>query len=373
MVIVTDSPNSYGHDVKLLVEHHGATVRAMHPRLGEHQMRSKLSLLPVLLPNLFAYRSAWREGDDVVVISWYIVPVLVLLKLRLVHQPRRIVAWGNIVQSRKMREGFAAFLRWFADDRLYFVADSSVEEEAVLRRGGLRRDRVIMLPFREVVGLPLGKATGEDYVFTGGYTNRDYDLFLEVAKGLEEKVEISATEANGLPADLPDHIRVDTTFAPGRFEEMVAGSRLVVIPLKASGGGSGHSVLLQALKYHKPVIVTRHPAIIDTLGDDYLGYVEPGDLEGLRTAVDRALHDPEFDRALRAASIEGRAVVDAWPPMADEIVSIIETGHEKTIDLGGAQVVVLPAGAEADTDADTDIDANADIDVDAGESRAVGE
>ena len=71
MVIVTDSPNSYGHDVKLLVEHHGATVRAMHPRLGEHQMRSKLSLLPVLLPNLFAYRSAWREGDDVVVISWY--------------------------------------------------------------------------------------------------------------------------------------------------------------------------------------------------------------------------------------------------------------------------------------------------------------
>ncbi len=328
IVVITDNAKSYGHDVAKLRDTYGARVDEMNPRLGQSQLRSKLSLLPpLLLPNVRRYRRAWTAGDDVVAVSWYLLPVLLLTKLRLVGKPRTIISWGLIVQSGRVRRVFSTIVRFLKNDRLYFIADSSVEGRDVIGIGRVPWTRVSVKPFREFGGLPSLPSTGEDYIFSGGYTNRDYELFCAAIDGLDIPVKISATPKNEFPDPLPDNVTIDTAFDPPTFREMIAASRMVVIPLKASGGGSGHSVLLQALQYGKIVIVTRHPAIEDALDRDYDGFVPPGDVGAMAKVIRRCLDEPDFDASLRAQIAHHHAEVDAWPPMADEIVTILHDLH----------------------------------------------
>jgi hypothetical protein len=328
IVVITDNAKSYGHDVAKLRDTYGARIEEMNPRLGQRQLRSKLSLLPPLLfPNVFRYRRAWTGDDDVVAVSWYLLPVLLLTKLRLVHLPRTIVSWGLIVQSGRLRRLFSTIVRLLQNDRLFFIADSSVEGRDVIGIGRVPTSRVAVKPFREFGGLPSLPSTGEDYIFSGGYTNRDYELFCAAIDGLDIPVKISATPKNEFPDPLPANVILDTTFDPPRFREMIAGSRMVVIPLKASGGGSGHSVMLQALQYGKIVIVTRHPAIEDSVGRDYPGFVPPGDVDAMAKVIRRCLDEPAFDSLLRDQIAHHHAEVNAWPPIADEIVTILRDLH----------------------------------------------
>ena len=325
IVVVTDSMLSYKDDVRALRDVHGATIHEMHPGLLEEtNVRSKWSFVPPLVfPNVRRYRRAWTPDDDVIAIGWYIIPILWLMKLRLVKPPRVVVSYGTFIQSAKLRRIAMTIFGVLRHDRVYFISSSSIEDAELAARTKIDDAHRFVRPFRETAGLPACPSTGREFVFSGGFTNRDYDLFFQAVADLDSPVLVAAAPRNGLDEALPPHITLRTDVDPGAFERDIARSLAVVLPLKAGGGGSGQSVLLAALRYEKPLIVTKYPAIVDMLGEDFAGYVPAGDLDVMRALIRSCVSDPSVESELAGASAAARARLDTWPSMPDEMLSII--------------------------------------------------
>jgi len=123
----------------------------------------------------------------------------------------------------------------------------------------------------------------EDYVFSGGYTNRDYDLYVAAAKLLHPIpfVLVCAT-ANRLPAALPANVRIIRDCSPTDFHRIMGAARLVVLPLNKNVGSSGQMVALAAMQLAKCVIYTDIPVVGQYFSDGHTGIACPiGDLDRL--------------------------------------------------------------------------------------------
>ena len=94
-----------------------------------------------------------------------------------------------------------------------------------------------------------------DYVFSGGYSNRDYHLVVAAAAALPQVPFVLACRtASRLPPDLPPNIRVVRDAPWDAFHHLLAAARLVVLPLKRDVGSSGQMVALAAMQAGKCTI-----------------------------------------------------------------------------------------------------------------------
>lgn len=74
---------------------------------------------------------------------------------------------------------------------------------------------------------------------------------------------------------------------------------MVIVPLGVNDISAGQMVLIQAMAYRKPLIVTNTPTILDYLQHEVNALlVKPGDEVELRTAIDRLRNNPELARRL---------------------------------------------------------------------------
>jgi len=81
-----------------------------------------------------------------------------------------------------------------------------------------------------------------------------------------------------------------------KVRQLIAGSNLLVLSSLIEGGAS---VISEAVVDYVPVLATRIPGNVGLLGEDYPGYFEPGDTEGLARLMYRAETDPDFYQALK--------------------------------------------------------------------------
>ena len=99
--------------------------------------------------------------------------------------------------------------------------------------------------------------------------------------------------------EIPSNVEVSAV-TPARFDELMAGARMVIVPLPGHDiHTGGHTVIANAFKLGKPVIVLGR--------DEYKSYLEPGktglllapgDSESLRAAIERVFTNAEFARFL---------------------------------------------------------------------------
>jgi glycosyltransferase involved in cell wall biosynthesis len=82
-----------------------------------------------------------------------------------------------------------------------------------------------------------------------------------------------------------------------------AMARTVVIPSRAE---SMPYIVLEAVAAGKPVISTKVGGIPEILGADFAGFVPPGDIEALATAMAHAISDPDWlSRAMQCRKWQG--------------------------------------------------------------------
>jgi glycosyltransferase involved in cell wall biosynthesis len=103
---------------------------------------------------------------------------------------------------------------------------------------------------------------------------------------------------------------------------LFAEAALVVAPYRQSNPASG--VIIQAMVAGRPIVASRVPAALDALGDreDAL-LVAPGDVMGLRQAIQQLLFDPALRDALGAAAADRAAERFSW----DRHVAGLETAY----------------------------------------------
>lgn len=107
--------------------------------------------------------------------------------------------------------------------------------------------------------LPAGVALPEKYIFTGGYSNRDYDLIFRLAERFpEQSFVVVASSLNKLieRPKIPSNILLLTDLPTSQFESLLAASSVVIIPLRQDVGASGQMLAISALRNAKPTIYT---------------------------------------------------------------------------------------------------------------------
>jgi glycosyltransferase involved in cell wall biosynthesis len=301
--IVSDFHGTYHLVVARLTRDAGAKLIELDPGRRLDRTISKLGILrQMTTPRLMRLRRQWTREDAVLVMSWYLIPVLLLMRVGLLPRPRRLVSLGAFVHDTRVRRLVNVLLRAFKVAELEFIVFSHAERRNLIDSVGLSAERVHRVVYRGKLLGPVAAADADadadgEYVFTGGYSNRDYATFFAAVRPLHDAVIAAASALNDLDDPPPNvDLRLDVSWDD--FEELVRRCALLVLPLREGGEACGQGVLVRGIHHHRPVIATRHDSLIDYLGDDYPGFVPPRDPDALRLAIERGLYDDGFRRCL---------------------------------------------------------------------------
>lgn len=110
---------------------------------------------------------------------------------------------------------------------------------------------------------------------------------------------------------------------PWRVRRVLAECRVCVLSSRVEGGANA---LGEAIVAGVPVLASRIPGSLGILGENYPGYFEAGDTDGLAALLSRAETDYKFLNKLRedcvelASGFDPRCEQEAWMRLIDEIL-----------------------------------------------------
>jgi glycosyltransferase involved in cell wall biosynthesis len=297
--IVSDFRGTYHLVVDRLREHSDAVLIELDPERRLDRTISKLGILrQIMTPRLLQLRKRWTTADTVLVMSWYLLPVMLLVQIRLLRRPRRLVSMGSFVHDQRLRQLVNLLLRLLKTDELEFIVFSEAERRNLIEIVGLPSSRVHRVVYRgKSLESSAAPETDGGYIFTGGYSNRDYETFFAAVGTLQDKVVAVASALNNV-GDPPPNVTLRLDISWDEFEELIEGCALLVLPLREGGEACGQGVLVRGIQHARPVVATRHDSLVDYLGNDYSGFVPARDPNALRVAIERGLHDVDFRASL---------------------------------------------------------------------------
>jgi glycosyltransferase involved in cell wall biosynthesis len=276
--------------------------------------KSRLWLLFVGWPRLlfFALRAAWRSQrsvprPDMVVLNSDI-EVLVFGALRAVRIARlpRIAMLGFIYTRRRGRVSNALRKLYF---RVVFafadtvICHSAFEVDDYRRMFAGTRARFVYVPYglhvagRESIS---SVAAEPRYVLAAGRSGRDYRTLCEAVRGRDVHVRIVCDSSHALVGlDIPDNVTVLRECYGGDYLRELAGASVVVVPLAVDNISAGQMVMLQAMSFGKPVIITQTATIQEYVTDGREAtFVPRGDPAAMHRTIQDLLASPERAEAM---------------------------------------------------------------------------
>lgn len=141
-----------------------------------------------------------------------------------------------------------------------------------------------------------------DYCFSGGYTNRDYELIGKLAKRHSDRLfVIVASSLNAYVSEFPENVIVLKDIERDMFEKYLSNSSCVIVALKEDVGSSGQMLSISAMRNKKPIIYTDVEAVNYYFEKD-CGYpYKIGDMESLDNAYRNVFSN--YEEALRKGQI----------------------------------------------------------------------
>lgn len=145
--------------------------------------------------------------------------------------------------------------------------------------------------FTKVVDMT--KPATNDYILSLGRSNRDWDFLIESLAGTEYPVRIVCDELKR--DNLPPNITIYNNVWGKASFNFIRNCKLMIIPIQDGRISSGDTVLIQAMSFSKPIIITKPSC----LADDYVvneknGLVVAKKKEELLEAVERLYKDEDL-------------------------------------------------------------------------------
>ena len=158
------------------------------------------------------------------------------------------------------------------------------------------------LPIENVLYVPycqgpldLGSYDGgqRDFVFAGGWTNRDYDGLFRCAARLPAVEFVVVANRSAIAEPRMANVSLLFDLEPPEFHRVMAESFFVVLPLRADVGSSGQMVALAAMQLGKAVIAPNARAISDYIADGITGAIyQLGDDDALVRLIEDSYAAP---------------------------------------------------------------------------------
>jgi glycosyltransferase involved in cell wall biosynthesis len=273
--------------------------------------RHRIWLILIGLPKLgfFAIRSAWKSlvisnpKPEAVVVGSHLEALVFSAARCVLRRKTRIYLLGFILTRRK--NALFDRVRRYYFEHLFatlngILCHSSIEckrYDALFPRA---RGRFVFVP----VGVHI---TGyeerskfvdpaESYALSAGRSGRDYATlcltFRDTGYPLHIVCDAESALANCTAAE---NIKMLKRCYDSCYKSELRNAGMVVIPIGVTDISAGQMVLIQAMAYRKPLIVTRTPTVEEYLTHELNALlIPPGDKEALRVAVDRLRNDKQL-------------------------------------------------------------------------------
>lgn len=157
--------------------------------------------------------------------------------------------------------------------------------------------------------VPYDAPADGSYIFTGGYTNRDYDIVFEMARRFPDRpFVVVASSLNELPdtASLPN-MKVYRDLPKEQFESLLANSMIVLVPLKEDVGASGQMLSISTLRNGRPCIYTDLSVVNYFFGGGAGLPYRLGDADSMASALKTCLDSAEIRDSLGRRAREAAA------------------------------------------------------------------
>lgn len=162
------------------------------------------------------------------------------------------------------------------------------------------KERFVYLPFgvNDFTKLvDMSKAATNDYILALGRSNRDWDFLIDSLAGSQYPVRIVCDELH--KEHLPEHIKIYNNVWQEESYEFIRNCRLMIIPILDGRIVAGETVLLQAMSFSKPIIITEPSCLADDyVTDGETGLVVPKEKDALLAAVHKLFEDEALYRKL---------------------------------------------------------------------------
>jgi hypothetical protein len=304
----------------------GAKVGVIGPAHGAY-LPSKLQIVKSMFsrrsPSL---RGLWAAEDRLVVVGWQALRVMAMIRLGLTPRPAKMVVLALYIHSARIRSIVNVIIRTLRFPGLSFFTNSQKESDELINESRIPSNDVCYSLWREDLdgGVAESDVADGEYVFSGGYTNRDYDLLLRAMSGVDAPLVIVASAMNKIDESaLSDTTKVHCDLPEADFERLLAKARVVVLALKSQGDGCGQSVLLRVLRNGKPLIMTRHESVVAYVGPDYPGLVPFDDEIAMKAAIRRVLGDDAFRQQLASEIQDAQRRLDRRGNPGSEVMQFL--------------------------------------------------
>src|SRR5260370_37155304 len=221
---------------------------------------------------------------------------VVALPQRLCRRKKRVVHVFMDFPWNPPEKGLARILKclcWHLEiaavDRIV-VLGGPEQEEMFSERLSVPRRKFKFVPYHHTLYDSVESVSEGDYIFSGGDYTRDYVSLISAVDGLPCRLLIVARNRRYFQTiQIPKNVEVLTT-SPERFEELLAGAKLVVLPmLPGLAHSGGQTVLLNSLALGNPVILAEGGSLTNFLIPAVEGRVYcPVDPRAVRTEIARA-------------------------------------------------------------------------------------
>jgi glycosyltransferase involved in cell wall biosynthesis len=174
------------------------------------------------------------------------------------------------------------------------------------------RARFVFIPYglhivgREIPTRSAATRTLQPYVFSAGRSGRDYPTLFAAFRSLSYHLHVACDSEAALGTDPPpSNATVLRNCYDDSYVNELRNASVVVIPLSVTDVSAGQMVLIEAMAYAKPVVITRTPTVSAYATDEIDALlVDRGDTSGLRQAITRIMSDPGLASQLSRNALE---------------------------------------------------------------------
>ena len=132
----------------------------------------------------------------------------------------------------------------------------------------------------------------QDYLFAPGRSNRDWEFLINSLIGTKYNLKIACDE---LENKIIDNIEIYNNIHENTMWRYLKNCFCIVISIKNTSISAGQTVLIQAMQFKKPLIITKSEGLTDDyIIDGYNGIVINKSKDELIRAVDKLHNNPGF-------------------------------------------------------------------------------
>lgn len=301
--IVRHCSGAYPHMCKYLttVEGFADLCRLTEDATAKSKSAHLKSLVADSIYLLQNYRHI-RKARELVAFGMIGVVIALLLKLGFFNSSQRLFWFGFFVHNPKWFAPLRQILRLVDSPKVRFVLFSEFEKKLYAQALKLDDNRMVYMPYGEMIPEEAGnrmaaESSGskeEEFYFSGGYSNRNYPLLIDVFRNVPYRLVIACSPLNKDVDSLviSPNITILRNISSAQFDEYVARSKACILPMRHNTGAAGQSCLLRYMKNKKLIIATETDIVREYIEDGISGILVQNDSQSLASVIRTVEENP---------------------------------------------------------------------------------